>query len=128
MKLVLIKYSIGLIINAVVFVLLFYSADTINLFVYPILLPIVCTVVGYKITKKWWFGLASFFSNQVLYFGVYETIESMSLNRTFFEQLSHNYLSGVEGRWFLVFHVLALFISFITSLIIYRKIRGSFLS
>ena len=116
----LVRLIVGSIINIAVFILL-YSAKILGFIAYPVLSPIVCTLVGYKITKKLWFGFVSFSSIQILYIGFYETVRNMSLNRTFLEQFRYDYLLGVEGRWYLIVHVIALFFSFITTLIIFKK-------
>lgn len=115
----LVKYLFGLIINSIVFILLFYSTIILSLFAYPVLSPIICSVIGYKLTKKWWFGFLSFFSLQVLYFGIYRMVELKGPNESFIEQIYYTFFSSKEGRWLLVTHIFALFISFVTSIITY---------
>lgn len=114
-----VKYLIGLIVSTGIFIMLFYSTKILGFFAYPILSPVICSVIVYKLTNKWWFGFASFFLIQVVYFGIYETINTMAGNRSFGEQLYRDFITNVEGRWALALHILALFISFITSIITY---------
>lgn len=119
------KYLMGLIVSTVLFVILFHSTKILGFFVYPILSPIICNVIGYKLTNKWWFGFTTFFLIQVLYFGIYETINTMAGNRSIWEQLYRDYINSVDGQWALALHILALFISLTTSVIIYWWIKRS---
>ena len=116
------KYLLGLLINAVVFLLLFYSTKVLSLFAYPFLASIMCSLIGYKLTKNWWFGFMSFIFTQILYFGVYQTIALKGAQETFWEQLYYNFTS-VDGRWMLSLHMLGIFISLVTSGVIYWRIN-----
>lgn len=121
----IISFLIGFGINAVIFIVFFYLTKTFGFLAYPFLLPIVCSVTGYKTTKKLWFGFVSFFLIQILYFGIYETIENMAGNSSFWKQLYLDYFSNVDGRWALSLHILALLISVFTSVIIYWRVKSS---